>query len=257
MTDDPDWRLHGAEAVEVISDKKVQICAAGKSTLVVVDLVPLIDGRTLALPIPNATAMLLHASQRAYADSQRLLGERLQQFYSCETVHVTDSSDAVDVAEHLCISVFSAYTALECFANEWVPPWITYRKKDRNGGEKILNKEEIERQLSLKIKLDAVLPSAFRVASPKGSAAWQSFVKLENARNRIVHMKQADRESDESEADTVWKMLFKLPPPHLTAKSMVDWYMVGAPHVPGLAYDNLLPVKPRWFVKFPSEVVQN
>lgn len=55
-----------------------------------------------------------------------------------------------------------------------------------------------------------------------------------SARNRVVHMKQADRETADAGVGTVWKMLFQLPAPHLTAKGLVDWYMAGAPHIPGL-----------------------
>lgn len=111
----------------------------------------------------------------------------------------------------------------------------------------------MERQLSLHIKLHHVLPSVFKVASPKGSQLWESFVKLEKARNRVVHMKQADRESSEPGVDTVWKMLFGLPAPHVTAKRFVDWYMADAQYVPGLAYEKLLSVKPRWLVEYPDD----
>lgn len=252
MREEPDWRLHGAEAGEVGSDGTFQIGSSGNSTLVLVDPVPLSDGRTLALPIPNATAMLLHASQRAYDDAQKLLGEGLQRINPSDIVKMRTSAKAVDLVEQLTLSVFAAYTSLECFANEWVPERATYPKKNRIGATTTLGKEEIERQLSLKVKLDTVLPAAFQIESPKGKSIWEAFVKLESARHRVVHMKQADRESSEAGTDTVWKMLFKLAPPHVTAKSLVDWYMVNSPYIPGLAYDKLLPVKPRWLVKYPS-----
>lgn len=248
-----DWRLHGTVDVDVLSDTQVQISADGNCTLEMVDPVPLPDGRTLALPIPNATAMLLHASKRAYEDAQKLLGRDLYRINPRDSMRMSNSADAIDVVEYLILSVFAAYTSLECFANEWIPPWVNFRKVDRKGEHRILDKEEMERHLPLKTKLDYVLPRVFKVESPKGNQLWESFVKLEAARNRVVHMKQADRESADVGIDTVWKMLFQLHAPHLTAKGLVDWYMADAQHVPGLAYDKLLPVKPRWHVKYPSQ----
>lgn len=155
------------------------------------------------------------------------------------------------MAEGLSLAVLTAYTALECFANEWIPAWLTYRKRNRSGQHKILEKEEMERELPLGSKLDQVLPAVFQVNSPKGDQVWEAFVKLEATRNRVVHMKHADREPSERSEDTVWKRLFTLPAPHVTAKRMVDWYMAGKPMVPGMAYDQLRPVMPRWFFECP------
>lgn len=256
MKEPSDWRLHGAFDVDVVSGTELRINADGNCTMEMVDPVPLRDGRTLALPIPNATAMLLHASKRAYNDAQRVLGAKLYRIDPRDTFSMSSSAEAIDVVEHLILSVFTAYTSLESFANEWIPPWVNYRKTDRNGAHRTLSKEEMERQLSLGIKLDYVLPRVFKVKSPKSNnLLWESFMKLEGARNRVVHMKQADRETSDAGTDTVWKQLFKLPAPHLTAKALVDWFMADAPHIPHLSYDNLLPVKPRWLVKYPPDEI--
>lgn len=256
MNEPLDWRLNGVASVNVVSDTELQINADGSVSMVLVDPVLLQDGRTLALPIPNATAMLLDASRRSYDEAQKLLGGEMHWNDTRDAVSMASSSHAVEAVESLVLSVFSAYTSLECFANEWIPPWVNYRKEDRKGGFRILDKEDMERHLPLGRKLDYVLPRIFKVTSPKGNPKgnqrWESFVKLEAARNRVVHMKQADRETADAGVGTVWKMLFQLPAPHLTAKALVDWYMADAQHVPGLAYDKLLPVKPRWLVKYPS-----
>jgi len=246
-----DWRLHGAADVDVVSPIKLQIRSGGNCTMELVDPVQLRDGWILALPVPNPTAMMLHASRRAFDDAQKLLSADHYKNDPRDTYSLDSSSDAVDVVERLVLSVFAAYTSIECFANEWIPPWLTYRQEDPKGGHQILGKEDMERRLPLKRKLDYVLPSVFKVASPKGNRLWQAFVKLEAARNRVVHMKQADRERTDVGTDTIWKQLFKLPAPHLTAKALVDWYMADAPHVPHLSYDNFLPVKPRWLVRYP------
>lgn len=100
MRSDFDWRLHGVEEIEVISHSTVQIRAGGSSTLEMVDPVPLADGRILALPLPNATAMFLHASRRAYDNAQQLLGGDLHKINPRDTVRMRSSSEAVGVTEN-------------------------------------------------------------------------------------------------------------------------------------------------------------
>ncbi len=250
MTEYFDWRLHGVMDVETVSAADDRLPVGSRSTLVLVDPLELQDGRTLAFPLPNATALMLRASERAYQDAQHLLDQAEQR--PSGFTHLRSHSEAVDVAEGLSLAVLTAYTALECFANEWIPEWVTFPKRYRSG-HKVLGKEEMERELPLNSKLDQVLPLVFQVKSPKGHQLWEAFVKLESTRNRVVHMKHADREPSERSVDTVWKRLFTLPPPHATAKRMVDWYMAGRPMVPGMAYDQLKPVMPRWFFECPIE----
>lgn len=251
MDDDFDWRLHDATDVISIAGGGARYPEGSKSTLIPMDSLELPDGQTLAFPLPNATALMLHASERSYRSAQQLLAQAGRR--SSGFVHLQSISEAMDVAEDLALSALMAYTALECFANEWIPAWVTYRKRLRGGQYKTLEKEEIERELSLRAKFDQVLPTVFQVKSPKGQQIWEAFVKLEETRNRVVHMKHADREPSERGADTVWKRLFTLPAPHITAKRMVDWYVAGKPRVPGLAYDQLKPVMPRWFSECPIE----
>lgn len=251
MKEQFDWRLEGAMDVVKVSGDEGRISPGSTCTMVKAEHVQLTDGRMLVLPIPNATAMMLKASERAFLDAQDLLKGAEQR--SSGFTHMKSHSEAIDIAEHLTLSVFAAYTSLECFANEWIPAWLTYRKSDRNGDHKVIGKEEMERVLPLSSKLDHVLPSVFRVKSPKGEQVWESFVKLEKLRNRVVHMKQADREACDDSADSVWRRLFTLPAPYTTAKRIVNWYMADAPRVPGLAYDQYRPVMPRWFFECPIE----
>lgn len=117
-------------AVDVVSDNTLQMSPSGQSTMELVDPVSLPDGRVLALPIPNATAMLLHASKRAYEDAQNLLGGDLYKIDPRDIFRMRNSAEAVDVAEYLALSVFAAYTSLECFANEWTyEKWLPVRPR--------------------------------------------------------------------------------------------------------------------------------
>ena len=118
----------------------------------------------------------------------------------------------------------------------------------------LMRKDEMERELQLGLKLHQVLPPNFRCLSPKGTKVWEQYIDLERVRNRLVHLKTDDRQSRDLDEDTIWKSLAGIAPPYRTAKLLVDHYFAGIAHVPGLSYDELRPVRPRWHVKCPTEL---
>lgn len=255
MPNDMDWRLQGVAVLssspEVAGDlQSIPV----ESTVTMVDSVRLQDGRLLAFPIPNASAMMLNASKRAFAEAQSLLAHEALTRASRGFVQFASNADAVDFAEHVAVSVFTAYTALECFANETIPPWLTLKKTGRKGeAPRVLGKEQIEREIKLGVKLAAVLPHVFEVPSPKGTSVWEAFVKLEKVRNRIVHMKYDDRKSGDVDVDTIWKALLAIASPHYTAKQLMDRFLCSVPHIAGLEFENYRPVRPRWHVECPDK----
>lgn len=255
MPDDMDWRLQSVTVLNSSADLagELQSIPAG-STMTIVDPVRLPDGRLLAFPIPNPSAMMLDASRRAFAEAQRLFAHEALNRAPRGFVQFSSNADAVDFAEHVTVSVFTAYTALECFANETIPPWLTFKKTDRKGEvPRVLGKEQIEREVKLRVKLAVVLPYVFGVASPKGTSAWEAFVKLEKVRNRIVHMKYDDRRSGNVDVDTIWKALVTIASPHHTAKQLMDRFLCSVPHIAGLEFENYRPVRPRWHVECPHK----
>jgi hypothetical protein len=254
MPADMDWRLQSVASKPSNSAGASPLVSASEETVISADVVRLEQDRVLAFPIPNATAMLLNASRRAFEGAQQLFAHEALRHAPRGFVQFHSNADAVDFAESLTLSIFAAYTSLECFANEWIPPWVTYKQKDRKGGDpKVLSKEEIERSLKLGEKFNVVLPHVFGIASPKGTVIWEHFVKLEQVRDRVVHMKEADRQSSGVETDTVWKALFAITSPHQTAKRLIDYFLCDTPYIPGLVFEKLRPVRPRWHVEWPQE----
>ncbi|MDA7418222.1 hypothetical protein PGB34_17795 [Xenophilus arseniciresistens] len=248
MMDDNDWRLHGVVSVEKIAEN-----ASGDNSqsAVVVDPIRLDKQRTLAFPIPNATAMMLNTSRKTFQDAQGLLQRESLRFAPRGFVTFETNAEAINFAELMTVSVISAHTSLECFANEWIAPWLTYKhRRKQEDVPKVLNKEAMERMLTLQEKFSTILPSVFRVKSPKGTTAWEHFVELVRLRDRLVHMKQADRQPKEIGTDTIWTALFRTRAPYASAKQMIDWFMSSAPYVPGLVFNNLQPVRPRWHVEW-------
>ena len=61
-----------------------------------------------------------------------------------------------------------AYTALESFANDEIPDKFTYSVEETKSTE-VYNKSQIERFLSMQVKLGDILPGVCSVPSPKGA----------------------------------------------------------------------------------------
>ena len=149
-------------------------------------------------------------------------------------------SDAFMFYERILASVVFAYSSLEAFVNEELPDNFVYRVADKKCARQF-NKEQIERFLNLNTKLGEVLPQALNVATPKGGKLWSEYDKLQNLRDRIVHMKTKDRDARGDVPDSIWNALLTdpLPETHTTAKGLIE-YFVNAKGKP-----------PRWFEKCP------
>lgn len=101
--------------------------------------------------------------------------------------------------------VVFAYTALEAWVNENIPDGYVYTKTmGRPGTLGTYTGPEIERFISLSEKLSDVIPPLLNVESPKGRAIWREFVKLEDMRDRVIHLKAADRHSSKAHIKTIW-----------------------------------------------------
>ena len=134
MPGDMDWRLQAVDFVHAASDSDLMIedgSSCDTMTMTMVDSVRMKDGRLLAFPIPNASALMLNASKLAYAKAQALLAHEALEHAPRGFVQFSSNADAIDFAEHVMVAVFTAYTALECFANEMIPPWLTYKKEGK------------------------------------------------------------------------------------------------------------------------------
>ncbi len=103
---------------------------------------------------------------------------------------------------------------MESFANEVIANAVTESgysytttRSTRKGkpGQKVTYRgEEIERNVSLSEKLAQVLPDALGVDSPKGLHVWRDYKNLKEWRDRIIHLKMADRQARGPEVQSIW-----------------------------------------------------
>lgn len=187
------------------------------------------------LTIPNATAICISASRRIWKEALEI--RNTSKIYRSLKSKVTfnSKSEAFDYIERIMESIIMAYTVLEAFVNEKIPDDFNYEHTNRkNGTTEVMDKQSIERWLSLNEKLSNILPLAIEIQSPKGSKCWHSYHKLEKIRNRIIHMKEEDRRPTGPEIPTLWHDLFKVEPPYLQATEMIDYFV------------NNMQSQPRW-----------
>lgn len=116
----------------------------------------------------------------------------------------------IDALQFLVSLVIFSYTSIEIFANESIPDAFVFeRSRQGNRFKEVYSKDQVERFLSLKAKLDEVLPGIYSAPSPKGTQIWNDFVWLEKLRDRFIHLKSTDWEESGPEKvdEFVWTTL--------------------------------------------------
>lgn len=202
---------------------------------------------TFNFGVPNMTALFIDFSYKLWEKSTKYLHETSFDEMPSKHVHEKTAYPLVhanlfDFMEERMGAIVFAYSALEAFANEYIPDDYIYEKERKDGKcmEKY-NKEQIEISLNLDIKLGEILPKIFDLKTPKGKTIWNKYTKLKQLRDRIIHMKSKDRKASEIDASTIWKEL--LYPKHnnfaIEAKEIIGYFL------------NKTMDKPRWYENFP------
>jgi hypothetical protein len=234
--EEADWRCH--TVIRVAKDTN----APGLGELKAGELGRVVGishykSKRVAFTVPRATALFLNLSQRHYEEAREIA----QDFSVAPTLKTLDDEEAFAYLENIMASVVFAYTALESFANEEIPNDYIYTVDKGGKCQEVYNKVQIEKFLSLAVKLGSILPAVGGVRSPKGIKAWQDYLELESLRHSIIHMKEAERDSRLESSKSVWGRLIKSPVPYYlpVAKRMIDHF-----YKPRKA-------KPHWHENFP------
>ena len=189
----------------------------------------------IGFTLPNATALFLNLSKKHYDEALAVA----RGFSAGATLQNLDDEASFSYLENIMASVVFAYTALESFANEEIPDEFTYSIEKTKSTE-VFNKSQIERFLSMEVKLGDVLPAVCGVPSPKGIKIWQDYLALESLRHSIIHMKKFDREHVGYSSQSVWSKLIKESVPYAVpvVKGMID-HFYGARSVKPHWYENI------------------
>ena len=143
-----------------------------------------------------------------------------------------------DFFEQSMIGAVFSYLAIEAFANQVIARELTQSLEvDYHGRRQTLTPEQLERRLATREKLSQVLPVIRSVASPKGTALWERFTRLELARDSTVHLKVKDQYPKVKES-----LYFQMLTADATALPGIAAEMIRHYHRPN--------AEPRWLLRF-------
>lgn len=162
-----------------------------------------LDNQKVTFAVPSHAALCLSIAHAAYVN---LLEFPLLSF-SRKATQITGDNLAVlyDYFENIFVNVVFSHTALEAFVNQSIPDNFVFTRlrQDKKCNESF-NKDQVERNLSLDIKLSEVLPEITGIELKKETLLWQEYSKLKAIRDRIVHVKSADLGIKGNKVSSIW-----------------------------------------------------
>jgi hypothetical protein len=169
--------------------------------------------------LPSAPGLFLSLAYKAFVSYRDVEILTLFEPHPAQGVWSDDHKPLLDYCEQFAAHVVFAFTALEAFANEVISnnlgdyAYTTVRQAQRGKpGQKVTYRgAELERNVSLSEKLAQVLPKGLNVASPKGLHIWREYKSLKKWRDRIIHLKMADREPSGPEFESIWGDMLRNP----------------------------------------------
>jgi hypothetical protein len=190
----------------------------------------------IGFSIPNATALFLNLSHSHYQAASAIS----KTFSLAPSLQTLNDDISFSYLENIMASIVFAYTALESFANEEIPDDFTYAIEKSKCTE-VYDKTQIERFLTLEVKIGIILPIIFGVSTPKGNKIWENYLALESLRHSIIHMKKLDRDHFGDSSRSVWSKLISTQVPNsaVVSKSIMDHFYVSRS------------LKPHWYENFP------
>src|SRR5450830_1206563 len=120
--DHGDWRIQTVThlAKDFYNPWTTQWVKKG-TRITVVATVNLTPKKTLTIPVPNATAIMLNAAEMSYEKARDLrLSSGIDKSLKGEVTFGSDS-DAINYLERMIESILLSFTAIEAFANESIP----------------------------------------------------------------------------------------------------------------------------------------
>lgn len=239
-----DWRLHAITTTAAPSVIGGRSFPAG-TPVELISPVSFAD-RMLIAPVANPPALYLSLAGRLSALARPTLKalRRLPETGtpSARQAHQVGDATFFTCLENLIGCVVFSFTALEAFANEAIPDgYVFKRPRADNKCDEVYTKEQVERGISLDLKLGRILPDLLAVPSPKGGKLWEYYVEIKELRDRLVHLKSADMKAAQEPdlPEYLWSLLLRgqvLSYP-VRAKAMMAYFYGKKP--------------PRWLARCP------
>lgn len=240
--EDDDWRLNAvARLAEDWANPWTGQTVPKGQRLTVSSVIQLTKKKQITIPLPNATALLLNASAKAFAAASAIREANDIDKTLHKDVSFRSDGEAFDYIERKMEAIVLAFTAIEAFVNESIPSDFVYARQQE--GKAVLEavaKPRIERHIPIDEKLTVVLPEVLGCPSPRGSKCWAGYKQLKQTRDRLVHMKSDDRKSSQADVKTLWSAVIVAPAPHVEAKALIDHFVKAMLN------------KPEWHARYPN-----
>jgi hypothetical protein len=175
--------------------------------------------------IPSAEALYFNIAKSRSEDipryKQRILNERHK--------GLIQDSKVFDYFEILIESIVFSVMCVETFCNHSIPDDFYHEENRLINSSNIwvaINKKNIERNISLEVKLHAILPKVFKCNSPKGLNQWKQFKEMIKLRNDLVHFKTNSGIHLHKIQDSIWDRLldFKYSPSTVALELIKCYY---------------------------------
>ncbi len=169
------------------------------------------DGRHLIFGSPQVVAFYLIEAKRALERAERRRRGALKAIQNQGMVHMaTDEEAVLDALGGLTTAVLLSFAGIEALANaciEALPDGSTLTV-ERQDGPVAVGKERMVRSLRISEKLDLAVPMLTGDPSVKGTAAWESYVRIRRMRDSLVHVKDLGY-SDDPDSPSVFGQLLR------------------------------------------------
>ncbi|MCJ2084660.1 hypothetical protein MKK88_01435, partial [Methylobacterium sp. E-005] len=164
--------------------------------------------------LPSAPALYLNM---AFSAHRQRIATNIENLFANhpppQGIFPDNHSPLFDYFEVAMMELVCSYSAIEATANELIPEGFTYQRPSKGNQPPVaMAKLEIERKISLDEKLKRVLPQALGKASPASGTLWPPYSKLQDLRDRLIHLKTVDQTRSGPETETIWGRLLRLGP---------------------------------------------
>lgn len=163
---------------------------------------------------PSMVALQINIANEALREV-KALNNKIQNLHSQQKLDdgsinkllIEHTLEIYNFIEHAQKAIIFSFTALETFINLSKPNNFIWKKTTSRKTE-VYDKEQIERYISWKEKINLVVTDIYEVPQIKKMSFWSDLIELLDIRNRLIHIKSSD--DTEVLTDLLNKNIFKI-----------------------------------------------
>lgn len=163
---------------------------------------------------PSMVALQINIANEALREVKALTN-KIQNLHSEQNLNdgsmnnslIQHTLEVYNFIEHAQKAIIFSFTALETFINLSIPNDFIWKKITSRKTE-VYDKEQIERYISWKEKINLVVTDIYKVPQIKKMSFWSDLIELLDIRNRLIHIKSSD--DTEVLTDILNKNIFKI-----------------------------------------------